>query len=81
MRSSASVFVWAADKHLELARKLLRQLATDVGQDLADAVLSAPQICELEIRTQRVRVAELKTKLLKMGHRSRRTTCSQWPII
>jgi pyruvate-ferredoxin/flavodoxin oxidoreductase len=60
-------FRLAADKHLELARKLLRQLATDVGQDLADAVLSAPQIRESEIRTQRVRVAELKTKLLKMG--------------
>jgi pyruvate-ferredoxin/flavodoxin oxidoreductase len=29
--------------------------------------LSAPQIRESEIRTQRVRVAELKTKLLKMG--------------
>jgi pyruvate-ferredoxin/flavodoxin oxidoreductase len=60
-------FRLAADKHLELARKLLRRLAADVGQDLADAVLSAPQIRESEIRTQRVRVAELKTKLLKIG--------------
>ena len=59
-------FRLAADKHLELARALLRQLAVDVGQDLADALLSSPQIRESEIRAQRVRVAELKTKLLKM---------------
>ena len=69
-------FRLAADKHLELARKLLRQLATDVGQDLADAVLSAPQIRESEIRTQRVRVAELKTKLLKMGTEAARDLLS-----
>jgi pyruvate-ferredoxin/flavodoxin oxidoreductase len=69
-------FRLAADKHLELARKLLRQLAADVGQDLANAVLSAPQIRESEIRTQRVRVAELKTKLLKMGTEAARDLLS-----
>ena len=69
-------FRLAADKHLEMARKLLRQLAADVGQDLANAVLSAPQICESEIRTQRVRVAELKTKLLKMGTEAARDLLS-----
>ncbi|MFZ1152082.1 MAG: pyruvate:ferredoxin (flavodoxin) oxidoreductase, partial [Xanthobacteraceae bacterium] len=69
-------FRLAADKHLELARKLLRQLAADVGQDLANAVLSAPQIRESEIRTQRVRVAELRTKLLKMGTEAARDLLS-----
>jgi pyruvate-ferredoxin/flavodoxin oxidoreductase len=69
-------FRLAADKHLELARKLLRQLAADVGQDLANTVLSAPQIRESEIRTQRVRVAELKTKLLKMDTEAARDLLS-----
>jgi pyruvate-ferredoxin/flavodoxin oxidoreductase len=69
-------FRLAADQHLELARKLLRQLAADVGQDLADAILSASQIRESEIRTQRVRVAELKTKLLRMGNKAARDLLS-----
>jgi pyruvate-ferredoxin/flavodoxin oxidoreductase len=59
-------FRLAADKHLELAHKLLQQLTADVGQDLADAILNAPQIRESEIRSQRLRVAKLKVKLLKM---------------
>ena len=69
-------FRLAADKHLELAQKLLRHLAVDVGQDLADAILSAPQIRESEIRAQRVRVAELKTKLLKIGTEAARDLLS-----
>ena len=56
-------FRLAADKHLELAAALLRQLAPAVGEDLAGAILSAPQIHELELRAQRVRVAALKEKL------------------
>jgi pyruvate-ferredoxin/flavodoxin oxidoreductase len=59
-------FRLAADKHVELARTLLRQLTPQVGKELADAILDAPQIRESEIRAQRIRVAELKTKLLKM---------------
>ena len=39
-------FRLAADKHLELARMLLRQLAAAVGEDLANAILTAPQIQE-----------------------------------
>ena len=69
-------FRLAADKHLELAQKLLRHLAVDVGQDLADAILIAPQIRESEIRAQRVRVAELKTKLLKIGTEAARDLLS-----
>ncbi|WP_193175821.1 pyruvate:ferredoxin (flavodoxin) oxidoreductase [Oricola nitratireducens] len=59
-------FRLAADKHLGLARDLLRQLATEIGEDLAAAILDAPQIRESEIRVQRERVAALKTKLLAL---------------
>jgi pyruvate-ferredoxin/flavodoxin oxidoreductase len=59
-------FRLAADKHLGLARDLLRQLATEIGEDLAVAILDAPQIRESEIRVQRERVAALKTKLLAL---------------
>ena len=57
-------FRLAADKHLNLALTLLAELAPKVGHDLATAIATAPQIQESEIRAQRVRVAELKTKLL-----------------
>jgi len=60
-------FRLAADKHLDLALSLLDRLADRVGQDLADAIAKAPQIQESEIRAQRIRVAELKTRLLPMA--------------
>ncbi len=60
-------FRLAADKHLELAETLLKSLAPLVGDGLADAILGAPQIQESEIRAQRIRVAELKTALFKLG--------------
>jgi pyruvate-ferredoxin/flavodoxin oxidoreductase len=53
----------AADKHLSLARNFAKELAPALGQDLVDAVLSAPQIQESEIRAQHVRVAELTQRL------------------
>ncbi|MGH6924748.1 MAG: thiamine pyrophosphate-dependent enzyme, partial [Propylenella sp.] len=56
-------FRLAADKHLEIARDLLEKLAPSVGEELAQGILDAPQIHESEIRTQRARVADLKTKL------------------
>ena len=59
-------FRLAADKHLEIARDLLREMADTVGPDLVTAILDAPQISESEIRRQRERVAELKTKLLAL---------------
>jgi pyruvate-ferredoxin/flavodoxin oxidoreductase len=67
-------FRLAADKHLELARTLLRQLASQVGQDLADAILSAQQLRESEIRLQRI--AELKTKLLRIESETARDLLS-----
>ena len=38
-----------------------------VGEDLANGILKAPQIQESEIRAQRIRVAEFKTRLLKLS--------------
>jgi pyruvate-ferredoxin/flavodoxin oxidoreductase len=57
-------FRLAADKHLALALSLLAGLADKVGQGLAEAIAKAPQIKESDIRAQRVRVAQLKTRLL-----------------
>ncbi len=56
-------FRLAADKHLDVARALLRQLAPRVSEDLATAILSAPQERESELRAQRARVETLKQKL------------------
>ena len=47
----------AADQHLALARTLLAELASDVGEDLAAAIAGATQIEESQIRAQRERVA------------------------
>jgi pyruvate-ferredoxin/flavodoxin oxidoreductase len=59
-------FRLAADKHLELATRLLRRVAPDVGEDLARAILDAPQERESELRAQRARVDLLKQKLAAM---------------
>ena len=69
-------FRLAADKHLELARSLLKELAPKVGEELANVILVAPQIQESEIRAQRIRVAELKTKLLKLTDEAARDLLS-----
>ena len=60
-------FRLAADKHLALALSLLAGLADKVGQDLAEAIAKAPQIKESDIRAQRIRVAQLKTRLLAIN--------------
>ncbi len=60
-------FRLAADKHLSLALSLLERLADKVGPDLAEAIAKAPQIQESEIRAQRMRVGQLKTRLLGMN--------------
>jgi pyruvate-ferredoxin/flavodoxin oxidoreductase len=59
-------FRLAADEHVDLAHSLLRQLAPQVGAHLVEAIINAPQIRESEIRAQRIRVAELKVKLLAL---------------
>jgi hypothetical protein len=51
------------DKHLEMASELLRELAPQVGDDLVETLLSAPQQTEPELREQRLRVQALRDKL------------------
>jgi pyruvate-ferredoxin/flavodoxin oxidoreductase len=53
----------AVDKQTEIARTLLKKLAPTVGDDLATAILDAPQVSESEFAAQRERVAALAKKL------------------
>lgn len=59
-------FRLTADKHVEMAKQLLKSLAPVVGEDLVAAILNAPQQRESEIRLQRERVALLRQKLLPL---------------
>lgn len=62
-------FRLSLDKQLEFARELVRKLAGQIGEDLANPILDAPQKTEAEIFDQRERVARLKQKLQAMhGH-------------
>ncbi len=54
------------DKHTELARELVVRTKADLGDELADALLNAPQKNEKEIAEQRARVTQLKEKLQKL---------------
>ncbi|MGC2378456.1 MAG: pyruvate:ferredoxin (flavodoxin) oxidoreductase [Mycobacterium sp.] len=56
-------FRLAADLHLGLARSRLTQLREQIGPDLVDAVLGAPQRRESELAAQRARVDELTHRL------------------
>jgi pyruvate-ferredoxin/flavodoxin oxidoreductase len=49
----------AADRHLVQARSLVQALRVEIGEDLADALVNAPQVTESEIRAQRARIARL----------------------
>ncbi|MGZ3449200.1 MAG: pyruvate:ferredoxin (flavodoxin) oxidoreductase [Polyangiales bacterium] len=57
-------FRLAADKHLESATTLLRELAPTIGEELVRSILEAPQVRESELRAQRARVDALKQKLV-----------------
>jgi len=63
-------FRLAASKHHEMAVSLLKSLSAELGDAFISAVLTVPQVQESEIRAQHIRVAELKTKLLKLAGRS-----------
>ncbi|ACG80077.1 pyruvate:ferredoxin oxidoreductase (plasmid) [Phenylobacterium zucineum HLK1] len=69
-------FRLAADKHREIARALLRQLAPRVGEDLASAILAAPQELESELRAQRARVEMLKSRLAALHDEASRDLLS-----
>jgi pyruvate-ferredoxin/flavodoxin oxidoreductase len=56
-------FRLAADLHLGLARARLAQLREQIGPDLVDDILAAPQRRESEFAAQRTRVAELGRRL------------------
>jgi pyruvate-ferredoxin/flavodoxin oxidoreductase len=57
----------ALDTQTEQASELLRKLAGAVGQELADAILSAQQRSEADIYEQRERVSLLKAKLQELN--------------
>lgn len=59
-------FRLAADQQLALAHRRLKELASQVGDDLVAAIVEAPQTQESDIRAQRERVALLKTRLLAL---------------
>jgi pyruvate-ferredoxin/flavodoxin oxidoreductase len=60
-------FRLAADKQYDLANARLKSLSAEFGEAFVNDILTAPQIQESEIRAQRIRVAELKPKLLKLA--------------
>lgn len=51
------------DKKAEFAAQLLQQLATDIGEELTQSILNAPQNDEADIWEQRERVELLKQRL------------------
>jgi pyruvate-ferredoxin/flavodoxin oxidoreductase len=53
----------AADRHTELARRRLTELRDEVGPELVDEILSAPQVRESELRAQHERIATLSRRL------------------
>jgi pyruvate-ferredoxin/flavodoxin oxidoreductase len=61
-------FRLAADQQLGLARKLLQQLAPDLGEDLAAGILDAPQGQESDLRALHALVADLKQRLARLSN-------------
>jgi pyruvate-ferredoxin/flavodoxin oxidoreductase len=53
----------AADRQTELARRRLSELRDDLGAELVEEILDAPQLHESELREQRERVAEVGRRL------------------
>jgi len=56
-------FRLAADRQTEVARRRLLELREQLGAELVDETLAAPQLRESEIAAQRARVAELGRRL------------------
>ncbi len=57
----------AIDKNREHAIELLSRIKDEIGAELVEAIITAPQKTEIEIKEQRERVAQLKDKLNAMG--------------
>ena len=58
----------AADQLMDYAKQLVKELAPDIGGDLAEALVNADQREEAGLREQRRRVAALREKLAASGH-------------
>jgi pyruvate-ferredoxin/flavodoxin oxidoreductase len=56
----------AADRHSELARRRLSELRDELGAELVDEILAAPQLRESELREQRERLGELSERLKRL---------------
>ena len=56
----------SVDKQAEFARELVKRLASQIGEDFATAIITAPQKDEADIYQQRERVALLKKQLDKL---------------
>ncbi len=54
------------DKHNELAKELLQELAPQLGEELVSSILNAKQETEMQIFHQRQRIGLLKEKLEKL---------------
>ncbi|NQT39963.1 MAG: pyruvate:ferredoxin (flavodoxin) oxidoreductase [Planctomycetes bacterium] len=61
-------FRLANDQQTDYAHELLRQMASEVGDELVAALLNTIEETEEEIAAQRARVAELKKKLAASSH-------------
>lgn len=53
----------SVDRENDYAKEVLAKLKDEVGSELAESIISAPQTNEEEIIAQRGRISELKTKL------------------
>ena len=53
----------AADRHTEIARRRLSELRDELGAELVDEIMNAPQLRESELREQRQRLVELERRL------------------
>jgi len=69
-------FRLSADKHLTLAKQLAQELENEIGPDFVNEIIHAPQTTESQIRQQRIRVAELKTALIKLDSEKARDLLS-----
>ena len=56
----------AADHHMKIAKKLVAELAPQIGPDLAGELINASQRVGSEVRAQRSRVTQLKAMLKDM---------------
>ncbi len=62
-------FRLTADKHLELAKVRLQELAHELGESDVEELLCAPQASESQLQAQRQRVARMKTRLQALAPR------------